>query len=245
MFQQHGGEKWKYIQWDILCCGASSFNICGCVRSLLAMLPILHFSCPPSSPTTFLWFAYSTNIQQFLHSRKHCLIYDPVILFPSKSIWENKLTAYSLNTISWRKGCYKTCCIYYIPARFHQTERPHKQIPQCERGRLELKATVNSGAPWPRHGPQGIGEVYQCWWCLVVTEPDWQLLSVCSLPVISSGHLPTPRTYQAPTTWLYTGHIYIVWITDSSGICVRVCMERGQKYPAQRKLCKCWNFIQM
>lgn len=107
----------------------------------------------------------------------------------------------------------------------HLAEQPHEEIPQCEKGRLELKATVNSGAQWPRRGPRGIGEVYQCWWCLAVTEPDWQLLSVCSLSVISSSHVPTLCTYRAPTTWLYAGHLYIVWITDSSGMCVCVWKE--------------------
>lgn len=70
----------------------------------------------------------------------------------------------------------------------------------CEKGSLRLKAMVNSRALWPRHGPRDIAHTYQCWWCLAVTEPDWQLLSVCSVSVISSGHVPTPCTYQAKTS---------------------------------------------
>ncbi len=125
------------------------------------------------------------------------------ILFPSKHIWENKLVVYSMNIRE--RVTMKHASIH---TRFHLTEQPHVNIPQCENGRLELKATVNSRAPWPRHGPQGIGEVYQCWWCLAVTEPDWQLLSVCPLSVICSSHVPTPCLNQAPTTWLCAGHIY-------------------------------------
>lgn len=80
---------------------------------------------------------------------------------------------------------------------------PYDNIAQGKKVTLKFKAMVNFGAPWPRHRPQGISEVYQCWWCVGVTEPDWQLLSACSLSVISSGHVPTPWTYQTPTTWFY------------------------------------------
>lgn len=146
---------------------------------------------------------------------------------------ENKLVVQSINIISWRKGHNNERCMC-IPTRFHLTEQPHENVALCEQGRLELKVMVNSTAPWPRHGPQGIGEVYQCWCCLAVTEPDWQLLSVCSLSVISFGHVPTLCAYQARTTWLQAGHIYSL---DQAleCVCVNVCMERQYKYPTLRK----------
>lgn len=140
--------------------------------------------------------------------------------------------ALNTNTVC---GTYSSSLSQSINVAWHMKKLlfgPHVKIPPCEKGRPELKVTVNSRAPWPRRGPQGIGEVYQCWWCLssAVTEPDWQLLSGCSLSVVSSDRVPTPRTYRAAATWLHTGSLRYV------------CVWKESKYPTQNKLCKCWNY---
>lgn len=102
-------------------------------------------------------------------------------------------------------------------------EQLHENIAQGKKVTLEFKAMVNFGAPWPRHRPQGTGEVYQCWWCVGVTEPDWQLLSACSLSVIGSSHVPTPCTYRAPTTWLYA----FIYSQDKTMLSMRIRRQKN------------------
>lgn len=129
--------------------------------------------------------------------------------FPNKAFWVSGTGKKEAEFLQHRVTVKHTLCTTVSTP--HSLSWNGQNSTWCEKGSLKLKAMVNSRALWPRHGPRDIAHTYQCWWCLAVTEPDWQLLSARSLssaPVMYRHHAHTKHEPASCRQGIYL-YLYI------------------------------------